>query len=319
MKKYLILLLFLALFINRIEANNWQLIGFEGKSVYCIAVNPVDKNIIYTGIKDEGIYVSQNAGQDWNLAYSNKIPINCISIDRLNTGNIYVGYNDGLIISKSGGNSFYQVVIEKNINVSSIALDETQTKAIIVGTSKGIYKSFDNGESFLKAGLNNFTISCLTIDNAGGKAILYAGTTNAGVFKSANYGTSWTPINKGINNLHIYSILSELKRPSVLFLGTLEENIYRSENGGDSWEILKVNNKLNQGYVFAQAIDNATSNSVIYLTSLSGDVYKIIDANNIKKLSEPINNVFGTCLGIVNIVPSTLFLGTTSGIYKFDE
>jgi photosystem II stability/assembly factor-like uncharacterized protein len=319
MIKYIYTFLIVFLLQEISYANDWTLLGFEGKSVYCIAVNPVDKNIIYTGIKDEGIYVSQNAGQDWNLAYSSKIPINCISIDRLNISNIYAGYNDGLIISKSGGNSFYQVMIEKNINVNSIALDETQTKAIIVGTSKGIYKSFDNGESFLKAGLNNFTISCLTIDNAGGKAILYAGTTNAGVFKSANYGTSWTPINKGINNLHIYSILCELKRSSILYLGTLEENIYKSENGGENWEVLKVSNKLNQGYVFAQAIDNTTNNSLIYLTSLSGDVYKIIDDNNIKKLSEPINNVFGTCLGIVNIVPSTLFLGTTSGIYKFDE
>lgn len=319
MIKYIYTFLIITLLPVISYANDWTLLGFEGKSVYCIAVNPVDKNIIYTGIKDEGIYVSQNAGQDWNLAYSSKIPINCISIDRLNTGIIYAGYIDGLIISKSGGNSFYQVVIEKNINVSSIALDETQTKAIIVGTSKGIYKSFDKGESFLKAGLNNFTISCITIDNTGGKAILYAGTTNAGVFKSANYGTSWTPINKGINNLHIYSILCELKRPSVLYLGTLEENIYKSENGGESWEVLKVSNKLNQGYVFAQAIDNISNNSVIYLTSLNGDVYKIIDANNIKKLSEPINNVFGTWLGIVNIVPSTLYLGTTSGIYKFDE
>jgi len=319
MIKYIYVLLIIVLLQDISYSNDWTLLGFEGKSVYCIAVNPVNKNIIYIGIKDEGIYVSQNAGQDWNLAYSSKIPINCISIDRLNTGIIYAGYNDGLIISKSGGDRFYQVVIEKNINVSSIALDETQTKAIIVGTSKGIYKSFDKGEIFLKAGLNNFTISCLTIDNTGGKAILYAGTTNAGVFKSANYGTSWTPINKGINDLHIYSILCELKRPSVLYLGTLEENIYKSENGGENWEVIKINNKLNQGYVFAQAIDNTTNNSVIYLTSLNGDVYKIMDANNIKKLSEPINNVFGTCLGIINIVPSTLFLGTTSGIYKSDE
>ena len=319
MLKYVYISLLVILLPVLSFANDWTLLGFEGKSVYCIAVNPVNKDIIFIGIKDEGIYLSQNAGQNWNLVYSSNIPVNCISIDRLNTGIIYAGYNDGLIISKSGGDRFYQAVIEKNVNVNSIVLDETQTKAIIVGTSKGIYKSFDKGETFLKAGLNNFTISCLTIDNSGDKAILYAGTTNAGVFKSANYGTSWTPINKGLNDLHIYSILCDLRKSSCLYLGTLEESIYKSENTGENWEIIKINNKLNQGYVFAQAIDNSTNNSIVYLTSLSGDVYKIIDANNIKKLSEPINNVFGTCLGIVNIVPSTLYLGTTSGIYKFDE
>ena len=300
-------------------ANDWTLTGFEGKSVYCISVNPVNKNIIFVGIKDEGIYSTSNAGTNWNIAYEIQNPITCITIDRFNTSNIYAGYNDGIIISNSGGNNFFQIEFEKNINVNSVILDETQTKAIIVGTAKGIYKSFDDGKTFLKAGLNNFHITCLAINNSGSKAIIYAGTVNAGVFKSANYGTSWVPINKGLTNLQIYSLICNFRKPSVLFLGTLEENIYRSENDGESWESLKIDNKLNQGYVFAQAIDNTNNSTVIYLTSLSGNIYKITDGNVISKLSDPLSNIYGTCLGIVNIVPSTLYLGTTTGLYKFDE
>jgi hypothetical protein len=300
-------------------ANEWKLTGFEGKSVYCLAVNPVDKNIIFVGIRDEGIYLTSDAGLNWNLIFETQNPVTCLTIDRFNTGNIYAGYNDGIIISNSGGNRFSKLEIEKNIRVNSIILDETPTKAIIIGTAKGLYKSFDNGKTFLKAGLDNFPITCLAINNSGGKAIIYAGTINAGVFKSANYGTSWVPVNKGLTNLQIYSLICNLRKPSVLFLGTLEENIYQSENDGESWAELKINNKLNQGYVFAQAIDNTNNNSVIYLTSLSGNVFKITDGISINKLSDPINNIYGTCLGIVNIVPSTLYLGTTTGLYKLDE
>ena len=212
-----------------------------------------------------------------------------------------------------------QVLIEKNINVTSIVLDETPSKAIIVSTAKGLYKSFDNGNTFLKAGLNNFAISCLAINNSGDKAVIYAGTTNNGIFKSANYGTSWIPTNNGLLNNRIYSLTCDIRKPSVLFLGTLEENIYKSENNGDNWAVLKLNSKLNQAYVFAQAVDISNNNTVIYLTSLSGDVYKVTDGNVITKLSEPLKNVYGTCIGVVNIVPSTLYLGTTSGLYKLDE
>jgi hypothetical protein len=319
MKKYFYLVYISILLQSITFANEWNLSGFEGKSVYCLAVNPVDKNIIFVGIKDEGIFSTTNAGINWNLVFQTQNPVNCITIDRLNLGNIYAGYNDGIIISKSSGNSFIQIIIEKNINVNSVILDETTTKAIIVGTAKGLYKSFDIGKTFVKAGLNNFSISCLAINNSGDKAVIYAGTSNSGVFKSANYGTSWTPINKGLSNNRIYSLVCDLRKPSTLFLGTLEENIYKSENNGESWETLKLNNKLNQGYVFAQAVDNHTNSTVIYLTSLSGYVYKVTDGNIINKLSNPLNNICGTCLSIVNIVPATLYLGTTSGLYKLDE
>lgn len=303
----------------QLHANEWIPLGFEGKSVHCITVNPVDKNIVFAGIKDEGIYGTTNAGTTWDLLYKTQNVINCITIDRFNLKNIYAGYSDGMIISNLGGSSFYKVILENKINVNSILLDETPSKAIIISTSKGLYKSFDNGNTFVKAGLNNLSITCTAIDNSRNKAILYAGTASAGVFKSENYGTSWAPINNGLNNLKIFSLLCNMRKPTFLLLGTLEENVYKSENSGESWINLNINNKLNQGYVFTQAIDNTNNNLVIFLTSLSGDVYKISNGSTLEKLSDPLNNVYGTCISVSNIIPSTLYLGTTTGLYKFEE
>lgn len=315
-----ILTFFLLAFSNiPLIANEWIPLGFDGKSVYCITVNPVDKNIVFVGIKDEGIYGTTNSGANWDLLFKTQNTINCITIDRFNLNNIYAGYSDGIIISNLGGNSFYKVVLENKINVNSILLDETPSKAIIISTSRGLYKSFDNGNTFVKAGLNNLSITCTAIDNSGDKAIIYAGTANAGVFKSANYGTSWAPINNGLNNLKIFSLLCNMRKPTFLLLGTLEENIYKSENSGENWVNISINNKLNQGYVFTQAIDNTNNNSVIFLTSLSGDVYKISDGSKIDKLSDPLTNIYGTCISVSNIIPSTLYLGTTTGLYKLEE
>jgi photosystem II stability/assembly factor-like uncharacterized protein len=302
------------------QASEWDIVAFEDKTVNCLAVNPVDNHKIFVSIKDEGIYITTDGGINWKLSYQTQNQVNCLAIDRFNIQHIYGGYQDGVLLSTSEGNRFQEIVIEKNISVSSIVIDETPSKCILVGTAKGIYKSFDGGKTFLQGGLNNFTITCLAINNSGPKAVLYAGTSNAGVFKSANYGTSWSPCNKGLANLNIYSLLCNIKNPSVIFLGTLEENIYTSENNGDDWKSVLINNKLNQGYVFAQAIDNASNASVVFLTSLSGDVYNITDYGaSIKKLSGTVQNIYGTCLGVSNIIPSTLYLGTTKGLYKFDE
>lgn len=320
MIKIIIYTLLAIILNNTIYANDWKQIGFEGKTVYCVAVNPVDKNIIYTGIKNEGIYNSIDAGQSWNLIYETKQSINCIVIDRFDLSKIYAGYNDGVLLSKNGGKSFEQIIIEKNININNVILDETQTKAIILGCNKGLYKSFDNGKTFIKSGLSNFSISCLAINNAGSKAIIYASTTNTGIFKSANYGTSWTPINNGLTNLQIYSIICDLRKPSELYLGTINENVYKSNNEGESWKSVFISNTINQGYVFAQTIDNTDNSSVIYLTSFSGDVFKITKNGSLTvKISEPMKDVYGTCLGIANILPSTLYFGTTSGLYMLEE
>jgi hypothetical protein len=111
-----------------------------------------------------------------------------------------------------------------------------------------------------------------------------------------------------------------LRKPTELYLGTLNENVYKSINEGESWKSVFISNSLNQGYVFSQTIDNTDNNSVIYLTSFSGDVYKITqNGSAIIRVSEPMKEVYGTCLGIANILPSTLYFGTTSGMYMLEE
>jgi len=301
-------------------ANDWKLIGFEGVPIYAIAVSPVDKDVLYVFAKDEGLFASSDGGATWACEYKSKSQVNCLAIDRFNTRLLYAGYDDGVLVRIPESGKYKEVIIQRGIKTSSLVLDETSTKAVVIGTAKGIYKSFDQGASFMPAGLSNFAITCLAIDNSGAKAVLYAGTPTAGVFKSANYGTTWTPVNTGLKNLEVYSLLCDMKTPSIIYLGTLEENIYTSENGGDSWQALPINNKLNQGYALAQAIDQATNTTVIYLTSLSGDVHKILErGKTINKLSGQVANIYGICLGITNLVPSILYLGTTTGLLKLDE
>lgn len=300
-----------------ILGQNWVAAGLEGKSILCIAVDPINTGKIYVGVKDEGVYVSNDSGSTW-LCSSKRISIYCLTIDRFNNQIIYAGADNEILISRDGGNYFKNIWTFTNISVNCIKLDETQTKAIIIGTTKGLYKSFDNGGKFIKSGLEDQSISAIAINNKGTKAIIYAATFGAGIFKSGNYGLSWTPINNGINDLTIYTIICDMKDPSKLYAGTLETGLIYSDNNGGKWVDLNIDIISKQGFVIFQSTDLKTNVSSIFIANFAGDILVSKDAGMTwKKLSTGSSVHSCTALGISNVIPSNLFLGTIDGLFKF--
>ena len=62
------------------------------------------------------------------------------------------------------------------------------------------------------------------------------------VFKTIDYGQTWTNISNNIPDGHsVYVIKEDLKNPNLLFVGT-EFAVFYSINGGRSW--IKLNNNL---------------------------------------------------------------------------
>jgi len=45
----------------------------------------------------------------------------------------------------------------------------------------------------------------------------------------------WTPINNGLENLQVYTIVGNPEDPDILFAGA-EDGLYRSDNGGERWQ-----------------------------------------------------------------------------------
>jgi hypothetical protein len=78
---------------------------------------------------------------------------------------------------------------------------------------------------------------------------LFAGTWNAGVFRTTNNGTNWTPANTGLPSSAIYALVAS---GSNLFAGTFGSGVYLSTNNGDSWS--EVNNGLTALSINALAI-----------------------------------------------------------------
>ncbi len=314
--------LFMILFPIVNNAQNWKPIGLSNKTVLVIKVHPTNQNVLVVGVKDGGIYITEDGGVNWKQGWNEKKSVNAIVLDKYKPQVIFAGGTESIIISRNGGNSFRESVKLGEININSIRLIYGSPKTMIVGTSSGIFKSLNWGKTFLPSGLKEEDISDISISEYGPnlkRPIIYVATLGSGVFKSENLGLTWEPINNGLFDLNVYSIVCHTRDPAQLYVGTLEMGIFYSQNQGQSWTMLN-NINAGQGVKLMQAIHRETHQTVLYATNFLGNLYRSYDSGKTwEKIVAPKEKVVGMCIGVPDVVPSTIYLGTTNGIYKYEE
>ncbi len=109
--------------------------------------------------------------------------------------------------------------------------------------------------------------------NPKNKSEYYVGVASGGVWKTVNYGTTWTPVFDGEGSYSIGRVTLDPNDPSVVWVGTGESNsqrsvgygdgIYRSDDGGKNWQNLGLKNSEHIGRV---VIDPHDSN-VVYVAA----------------------------------------------------
>ena len=103
---------------------------------------------------------------------------------------------------------------------------------IFIGTDNGIYKSSTTGWKKL----NNIKGSVYSILVK--EKTVYIGTPGKGIYKSLDYGISWSEAYNGLKNLYVNTIVSQGNK---IFAGT-RDGIYVSSDNGKNW--VRSNNGL---------------------------------------------------------------------------
>jgi photosystem II stability/assembly factor-like uncharacterized protein len=151
------------------------------------------------------------------------------------------------------------------------------------GTTWGAFKSADNGltwTSCYPALTKDIPVSCVAANDN----YIFAGTSNywedpgiptsLGIFRSGDNGSSWVPVNNGLGNLDVRTLVFN---GTDLYAGTLG-GIFKSTDNGNNWTqfnegfttLPKVNSLYFEGdYVYA---DNWTVPTSIYRRAISGSV-----------------------------------------------
>ncbi|MCL5268040.1 MAG: hypothetical protein M1469_08045 [Bacteroidetes bacterium] len=178
----------------------------------------------------------------------------------------------------------------------------------IAGDSGNTYVSTDGGASWVERD-TSFVESILSFAAEGGT--IFAGT-GRGVFRSTDYGISWSAANAGLYDSHTEIGLAVSGITSVgkdIFACTEGNGIYRSTNGGASW--VKVNTTQFDFHSLAPigaeifaGFPGGYSNGGVLGSTDNGANWRPVDAG----LTNPSVNVL--CAN-----GSNLFAGTNAGVF----
>ncbi len=157
--------------------------------------------------------------------------------------------------------------------------------------------------------------------------IAFAGTRDAGIFKTENYGDEWLASRQGLSFFPVRSMVILPHNPDILLAGTDFDGIWKSDDAGVSWEKTSYPGE----FIVFNILTDPDNDSVIYVGEAGGigldlgHVYRSDDLGTTwhkienglpsKSDGEYTNGIFSMAINPAN--GNVLYVGTNySGIYK---
>jgi photosystem II stability/assembly factor-like uncharacterized protein len=236
------------LFVSHDGGEKWERIGSQGDvpTIWSMAVDPVDPNILFAGTRPAGVYRSRDGGQRWEK----------LAVDIAKECSI--------------GTPF----------VTSVMVDPADHRVVWAGVEiDGVFRSLDGGDTWthVEAGLYDPDIHAMAV--AGMNPARVFASTARELFTSDDMGEKWQPV--GIKAKwplpYARGIAVKADDPGVLFAGCGETttgekgHVLRSSDAGQTWEVLKLPVQANST-IWGLATHPADANRVLAF-SLFGEVY----------------------------------------------
>jgi len=262
------------------HGETWAVVsnGLPDAQVWSIAMDmtsPPDSRIIYAASYNNGIYKTDDGGQNWvalntGLGVDGNLQVRKVSIDPNNPLIIYAG--------------FEAKHIENGNDMSTV--------------QGGLFKSTDAGQHWSRIDTDLPQLSVWDIEVAPGDSqTIYTAVSSeydhtlqteysGGVYKSSNGGTSWVKMNTGFGseeNLDVLSIAISPANTQTLYAATSDapyhdrssgRGIFKSTDGGTSW--MQINNGLSVLNFSSITIDPSNP-SLFYAGSGGNGIFKGID------------------------------------------
>lgn len=283
--------------ITNIVDRGW--ITFNGPSVKCLSMSPLDPDVIYWG-SSMHVFKTTDGGTTWNQRYGelledgrirgSGLEVTClldVFVHPADPKCLYFGYADiGLLVSEDGGETFRRGVegIRNGINQGpmSMAFDPDDPNRCWAGFGWGstlgkvgvVAESTDKGHSWKEigtpeTGLPSELHPSLLLDRSSPPSArrLMTVAVGHGVFTSVDSGQSWKASNEGITDpARIQQLIGHPEDSQIYWsvTGDVPVEIYRSDDGARSWK--KISEDFRAGQVRAFEVAASDPNRMYLAT-----------------------------------------------------
>lgn len=270
-----------------------------------LAVLPSDPNTIFMNAYDGGVFVSKDGGKTWQDSSSGYCGSQVwgIAIDPNNPAFVVAASKNGVHVSLDAGSTWHGRISAGWINnIESAAVDPQNRNHLLLGQSIQalLFQSKDGGNTWTPVlgplGKDGFgtrmSIHTITFSPSSPE-IVYAATgvetlspvgatretRGPGIYKSTDGGTSWVPVNQGLENttMNILAVAVHPQNLDIVYIGEMNAGVYKTLDGGKSWH--SAGDGLLQTEVRVLAIDPQNPET-IYAGVEFGGVWKSEDGGD---------------------------------------
>lgn len=196
--------------------------------------------------------------------------------------------------------------------VISLSADPSTFDVVYAGTTaKGVFKRVTCANGWRAAGLNSLYSLRVAVARNG---MLYTGSLGNGMYRSADGGATWVPINNNLTTSDILAVVTDPTNSLVVYAGTGIGGIFKTVDGGANWQSINVG--LGSQDIRALAID-PLSGQTIYAATGDRGIYR---STNGGATWQPAATGLGSMeVWVVTIDPSdpqVVYAGATDGVYR---
>ncbi len=270
-------------------------LGPDGGNVVCMAIDPIQSNIVYAGSWGAGVFKSTDGGGSWSPTNNGlgNLYINSMAIDPTNPSILYLGtYRDEVYKSTDAGQnwSHSNSGIQNGAIVYTIAVDPQNSQRVYIGTRGPdsnstppwggvVYRTTDGGASWIAALTNiggraaqDWAYSLAILPKAPNEIL--AASHEHGPFRSTDYGVTWIAVSSGVSDGSGRAVVFDPRfaGPGTAYMGVWHHSgIYKTSNDGSSWSVKA--NGVGGARIYNMAIDPA-SPSILYAATFGSGVIK---------------------------------------------
>lgn len=164
-------------------------------------------------------------------------------------------------ISPDGSKKIYETGLGGSVSASGAAITvDTTGAAYVAGSTSSVdfplvrpiqsspgarplWKSTDSGATWAPLDALPFAVPQMLVTDPGAPNTVYAASTDLGVFKSTDGGSTWVAANNGIATPSVQVLAIDPMHPQTLYAASTPANVaasavYKSVNGGASWTLI---------------------------------------------------------------------------------